>query len=183
MRFIETEIEGLFLIKPEVLEDNRGQFFRVYDKKDFAAIELKREFVQWNHSINSNKGTWRGLHFQFPPFTETKLIRCIRGKIYDVILDIRRNSKTFLKWKSYELSAANKEMIVVPDGCAHGFQTLEDNSEILYHHTAFYEPSAESGIRFDDSVINLTTPLPVSVISERDQTYKFLTDDFKGIEL
>ncbi|CAN5401737.1 dTDP-4-dehydrorhamnose 3,5-epimerase [soil metagenome] len=183
MNFIQAEIRGVYLIEPDVVRDERGEFFRTYDEKLFFDMGLKKKFVQHNHSINIKKGTWRGFHFQLPPFTETKLIQCVCGKVYDVVLDLRKGSGTFLQWKGFELSAVNKMQVIIPNGCAHGFLTMEDNSALAYHHTQFYQKETEAGIRFDDPMIKLILPAEMNKISVRDQSYNFLKQDFKGIEL
>ena len=134
-----------------------------------------------NHSFTTSKGTIRGMHYQLPPFREIKMVRCIVGAVFDVIIDIRKGSKTFLQWMGVELTAANKKMLYIPEGFAHGFQTLTDNCELLYHHSEFYNPGAESGIRHDDPLINISWPTPLTVISDRDRTHVLLNESFKGI--
>src|SRR5215203_1949960 len=128
MKFIQTGIHGAWLIEPEVIGDDRGAFFRTFDEKLFAKAGVTEKFVQHNHSINYKKGTWRGFHFQIPPAAEKKLVRCVRGGIFDIVLDLRKGSETFLQWKGFELSAANKKQLLIPEGCAHGFISLEDQS-------------------------------------------------------
>src|SRR4030095_15392058 len=128
----------------------------------------------------AKKGTIRGMHFQLPPYREIKMVRCIRGKVFDVIIDIRKGSATFLKWFGVELSPAALNMIYIPEGFAHGFQALHDESELLYHHSEFYTPNAESGIRYDDPAINIEWPLEVTSVSERDLNHPLLTEKFKG---
>jgi dTDP-4-dehydrorhamnose 3,5-epimerase len=183
MKFIQTGIEGAYLIEPEIARDDRGAFFRTFDENQFADVGVKKKFVQHNHSINFKKGTWRGFHFQLPPAAETKLVRCVHGKIFDIVLDLRKGSQTFLQWKGFELSRENKMQLLIPEGCAHGFITLEDQSELTYHHTAFYDPHAEAGIRNDDPRIMLKLPVAIENISERDRSFAFLGDEFKGLEL
>lgn len=183
MTFRETEIAGAFIIGLEPNADQRGKLSRTYCKREFAAIGFQAEFVQMNHTVTHTAGTVRGMHFQGPPHAEQKLIRCIRGKIFDVVIDLRKNSRTFLKWTSVELSAANDKMILIPEGCAHGFQTLEDNCELLYCHTAYYTPDAENGIRADDPEIAIRWPLPIADRSERDKSFQLLEVDFKGISI
>lgn len=141
------------------------------------------EFVQINHSFNLRRGTVRGLHYQVPPSAETKLIRCIRGAVMDFIVDVRTGSPTFLQWISVELSAENLRMILIPEGFAHGFQTLEDNTELLYHHTEYYAPEHERALNIFDPLLNIRLPLPVSIMSERDRTHPLLTTTFEGIYL
>jgi dTDP-4-dehydrorhamnose 3,5-epimerase len=134
-----------------------------------------------NHSYTTKKGTVRGMHYQLPPYREIKMVRCVRGKVFDVIIDIRRSSDTFRQWFGVELSPAAMNMLYIPEGFAHGFQTLADDSELLYHHSEFYTPNAEGGIRFDDPSVNIKWPLEVTSVSERDLNHPLLTKEFKGI--
>ena len=181
MKFIETNLKNAFVIELSPMVDDRGTFMRTFCKKEFEEIGHTKEFVQLNHSINTKKGTLRGMHYQNLPFEEIKLIRCVRGRVYDVIVDIRAHSATFLQYFGVELSAENKRMIYVPQGFAHGFQTLEDDSELLYHHTEFYNPLADAGLNYADTKINIDWKLPVSIISQKDKDLPFLGEDFKGI--
>jgi dTDP-4-dehydrorhamnose 3,5-epimerase len=181
MNFTETKLKGAFVVDLTLLKDERGGFARTFCKDEFKKIGHDKEFVQFNHSFNSNKGTIRGMHYQEPPYSEIKLMRCIKGSVFDVVIDIRKSSPTFLQWYGMELSAENKKMIYIPEGFAHGFQTLEDNSELLYHHTNFYEPSSERGIRYDDKMVGIEWPEKISGVSERDKNHPLLTSDFKGI--
>ena len=134
-----------------------------------------------NHSWNKIAGTIRGMHFQIPPYQEIKLIRCVRGSVLDVIVDLRKYSPTFLQHFTVELSAENKKMIYVPEDFAHGFQALEDDSELIYHHTEYYTPDADRGLRFDDPSLNIKWPLPPVMLSEKDKSYKLIDNTFKGI--
>lgn len=181
MNFVETKLLGSFVIHPTLLQDERGGFSRVFCKNEFEQIGHTKGFVQLNHSFNMHKGTIRGMHYQESPYSEIKLIRCVRGAVYDVIVDIRKSSPTFLQWFGIELSAKNMNMIYVPEGFAHGFQTLEENSELLYHHTNFYEPLSERGIRYSDAEIGINWPIEVTSISQKDKNYPLLTPTFKGI--
>ena len=183
--FIETNLEGLWVIEPKPFKDNRGSFFRVFCKETYKKINFEGDFVQINHSINAKKGTIRGLHFQNPPFSETKLVRCINGKVLDVVVDIRKDSSTFLKHFSIELSKENQKSLFIPQGFAHGFQTLEDDSELIYHHSNYYTPNSEGGIRYDDPMLNIDWKLASSSLhmSERDQSYNWLDKTFKGIKI
>jgi dTDP-4-dehydrorhamnose 3,5-epimerase len=183
MKFTETPLRGSFVIDLQLVSDSRGWFARSFCKREFAEIGHSKEWVQMNHSATQKKGTIRGMHYQLPPFTEIKMLRCISGAIYDVIIDIRTRSPTFLKWFGVELTAQNKKMLYIPQGFAHGFQTLEDNTELLYHHSSFYTPGAEGGIRYDDSRINIIWKEPVSEISERDTQHPLLTASFTGINI
>jgi dTDP-4-dehydrorhamnose 3,5-epimerase len=183
MKFIPTGLTGAFIIEPNILQDERGAFFRTFCKDEFKTIGHEKEFVQMNHSITAKKGTVRGMHFQSPPFSEIKLIRCVRGEVYDVIVDLRKGSPTFLKWFGAVLSAENKKMMYVPEGFAHGFQTQEENSELVYCHTQFYTPAAESGLNTADEKLNIVWPLPVTFLSERDQQFSFIDKNFTGISV
>ena len=183
MNFIETNLKGAYVIELSPLRDERGLFVRTFCRNDFKRIGHTKEFVQFNHSLNIINGTLRGMHYQEQPYAEIKLIRCIRGSVYDVVIDIRKSSSTFLQWFAVELSAKNMKMIYIPEGVAHGFQTLEDNTELLYHHTDFYIPSAEKGIRYNDKMIGIQWPCEVKTISEKDKNYSLLTDSFRGIEI
>jgi dTDP-4-dehydrorhamnose 3,5-epimerase len=183
MIFRKTLLNGIYIIELETFNDERGLFARTFCKKEFSKIDHSKEFVQFNHSITHKKGTVRGMHYQMPPFSEIKLIRCIRGSVYDVVIDIREGSPTFLKHFSIELSEANMLSIYVPEGFAHGFQTLEDNTQLIYHHTAYYVPGHEAGIRYDDPVIGIQWPLPVAVITEKDMNHRLLNNQFKGIKI
>lgn len=182
VKFRELKIKGLFAVELELREDNRGAFARTYCKNEFSSIGHNKEFVQFNHSWNKTKGTLRGLHYQKPPFKEIKLIRCIRGAVFDVLVDIRQGSPTFLQHVSIELSEANKTMILVPEGVAHGFQTLADHTELLYHHTEYYKPGFEAGMLYNDKKLQISWPLPVTEISDRDLAHPIIDDNFKGID-
>ncbi len=183
--FMETNLEGLWVIEPKPFEDERGSFFRVFCKEMYGEVGFEGNFVQINQSINTKKGTLRGLHFQYPPVSETKLVRCINGKVFDVVVDIRENSQTFLHHFSIELSKENQKSLLIPEGFAHGFQTLEDNSELIYHHTNYYSPESEGGIRYDDPILNIDWKLDSSSLqlSDRDQSYDWLDKTFKGIKI
>jgi dTDP-4-dehydrorhamnose 3,5-epimerase len=183
MIFTETPLKGAYLVKPEPYIDDRGLFARTFCKNEFAELNHKKEFVQFNHSRTLKKGTIRGMHYQFPPYTEIKLIRCIRGRVFDAIIDIRQGSATFLQHFAVELSELNMLSLYIPEGFAHGFQTLEDNTELIYHHTAYYVPGHEAGIRYNDPRIGIKWPLPVSEITEKDQTHLLIDKSFKGITL
>jgi dTDP-4-dehydrorhamnose 3,5-epimerase len=181
MIFTETALHGSYIISLEPFSDERGWFARTYCKKEFAIIGHEKEWLQLNHSFTSNKGTIRGMHFQHPPFSEIKMIRCIAGAVLDVIVDIRKDSPTFLHHVTVELSAANKQMIYIPEGFAHGFQTLEENSELIYHHSEYYQPGVEGGLRYNDAALKVQWPLPIQNISERDLNHPLLDNNFKGI--
>lgn len=181
MKFEKTPLSGSYIIEPEPRVDKRGWFSRVFCKKEFLQIDHQKEWVQINHSFTIKKGSIRGLHFQLPPFSEIKLVRCISGSVYDVIVDIRKQSPTFLHWFGVELSSENKRMIYIPEGFAHGFQTLTDNCELIYHHSAFFEARADAGLNYADKELNISWPLNVTEMSDRDKSHPMLNHEFKGI--
>ena len=168
MIFEETKLKGAFIIKLERLEDERGFFARAWCQKEFDDRGINSRIVQANLSYNKQKGTLRGMHYQLSPYEEAKLVRCFRGAIYDVIVDLRSDSPTYKDWIGVELNAKNRQVLFVPEGFAHGFQTLEDHTEVFYQVSEFYTPGAESGARYNDSAFDIEWPLPVSVISEKD---------------
>lgn len=180
MKFFPTPLIGAFVVEPEPLSDQRGWFMRTYCKNEFASIGHGKEWVQMNHSFTAEAGTIRGLHYQVPPYEEDKLVRCIAGAVFDVIVDLRKDSASFLRSFCVELSAQNRKMLYIPAGFAHGFQTLHDNTELIYHHSEFYTPGAEAGIRYDDPMTGIQWPLPVTTISDRDLGHPFLNESFKG---
>lgn len=182
MDFTPTPLGGNYLISVNAFSDNRGWFSRYFSKERFDSIGHKAEWVQMNHSFNIRKGTIRGLHFQAGPAKETKLVRCIAGALWDVVVDLRKDSPTYLQSFGQMLSAQNKIMMYVPEGFAHGFQTLTDDCELLYCHTAYYSKDFEGGLRYDDPVLGIQWPEPVSVISERDLSFVLIDSKFKGIE-
>jgi dTDP-4-dehydrorhamnose 3,5-epimerase len=181
MIFSETKLKGAFVIEPEPFTDERGLFARVYCAEEFKAIGHHKPFVQINHSVNTHKATFRGLHYQLPPFSEIKLIRCVAGKVFDVIVDIRKGSQTFLQHFTVELSAKNMKMLYVPEGFAHGFITLEDNTQLIYHHTSFYKPGFEAGIGYNDPRLEIKLPVEPLVITEKDKSYPLINSSFTGI--
>jgi dTDP-4-dehydrorhamnose 3,5-epimerase len=171
MRFIETKLAGAYVIEIEPIADERGFFARTWCRREFEAAGLPGNVVQANLSFNRMRGTLRGMHWQLAPHAEAKLVRCIRGSIYDVIVDLRETSPTYLQWLAVELSAEHRRMLLVPPHCAHGFQTLEDETEVFYHVTEFYTPEAECGARYNDPAFGIDWPLPVSVISKKDASW------------
>ena len=181
MIFTPSPLQGSYVIALEPFRDERGWFARYYCKDEFEHIGHQKEWVQLNHSTTYKKGSVRGMHFQKPPYGEIKMVRCIAGIVFDVIVDLRKNSPTFLNWFGAELSAENKKMLYIPIGFAHGFQCLTDDCQLLYHHTEFYTPDAEAGARYDDPRLNIEWPLEVSMISERDAAHPFLDKNFEGI--
>ncbi len=174
MVFTETRLRGAFVIDPEHHADERGYFARTYCRREFEQHGLSPDVVQASLSYNATRGTLRGMHYQQPPHAEAKLIRCARGALYDVAIDLRPDSPTCGQWTAVELTAkpgTPSRMFYIPAGFAHGFQTLEDHTEILYQMSAFYAPDAGRGLRWNDPAFAIEWPLAVSVISERDRTY------------
>jgi dTDP-4-dehydrorhamnose 3,5-epimerase len=161
--------------------DNRGTFSRLFCATDLEDIIGTRRILQINRSSTNAVGAVRGLHYQRSPHAEMKLITCLNGRVWDVALDLRAGSKTFLQWHAEELTPSNSRMIVIPEGCAHGFQVLEPRSELLYLHTAFYDPGSEGGVRPTDPRLDIPWPLPISDISERDLNHPLLPADFAGL--
>ncbi|HUB16425.1 MAG TPA: dTDP-4-dehydrorhamnose 3,5-epimerase [Acetobacteraceae bacterium] len=176
MIFIETELAGAFIVDLARHEDNRGFFARAFCQHEFEAHGLKPVVAQANIGSNRLRGTIRGMHFQFPPAAETKFVRCVRGAVLDIIVDLRPESPTYLRHTTVELSARNQRGIYIPERFAHGYQTLEDETDTLYMVGEFYTPGVEGGLRYDDPALGLSWPLPVDVISEKDRTWKPLAE-------
>ena len=183
MKFIPTALEGAYIIELSPFQDERGLFARTYCKNEFRSIGHEKDFVQINHSRTNPQWAIRGMHFQVPPSSEIKLIRCIRGSIYDVIVDLRKGSPSYLQHIGVELSEENMKMIYVPEGFAHGFQTLTERVEMIYHHTEFYTPEHERGLKYDDPTLNITWKMPPSLVSGRDQQHPMIDEQFEGIIL
>jgi dTDP-4-dehydrorhamnose 3,5-epimerase len=181
MKITTTALAGVVVIEPKYFIDSRGSFARLFCEQDLAAVIGERHIVQINHSRTTGVGAVRGLHFQHPPHSEMKLVRCLKGRVWDVAVDLRSDSRTFLRWHAEELTAENARMLIIPEACAHGFQVLDTDCELLYLHTASYSTQAETGIRFDDPRLGITWPLPLGDLSERDRLLPVLTSDFAGI--
>ena len=171
MIFSETKLKGAFVIDVQKLIDDRGFFGRLWCEKEMNAHNLETNIVQSNVSLSKNKGTLRGMHFQRSPYQETKLVRCTKGSVYDVIIDLRPESQTFKQWFGIKLSETDHKMIYVPKNFAHGFLTLEDNSEVYYLVTQFYNKDHEAGLRWDDPELNIDWPIMVHEISEKDNIH------------
>lgn len=171
MIFEQTALEGAVVIRLERYEDDRGFFARSWCQREFAAHGLADRVVQVNTSYNRRRGTLRGMHWQEFPHAETKLIRCTRGALYDVIIDLRPDSPTHRRWVGVELSADNHDMLYVPEGFAHGFQTLSDDTEAIYQVSQYYTPGAERGACYDDPAFGIDWPLPVTSISDKDKAW------------
>jgi dTDP-4-dehydrorhamnose 3,5-epimerase len=179
MRFVETPLQGAYIVEPERFEDERGFFARTWCQREFAAHGLDSDLVQCNISFNHQKGTLRGMHFQVPPHAEAKLVRCTNGGIYDVIVDLRPASESYLQWMAVELTAENRKALYIPKGFAHGFQTLAEATEIFYQMSEFYAPDYARGFRWNDPLFKIDWPEAITVISGRDQGYAdFSSDDY-----
>ena len=176
MIFKETKLKGAFIIEPERIEDERGFFARTFCRKEFEVNGLNPNLVQCSVSFNKKKGTLRGMHYQIAPHEETKLVRCTSGAIYDVMLDLRPNSPTFKQWVSIELTGENQRMLYIPEGVAHGFQTLQDETEVMYQMSEFFHPECARGVRWDDRKFWIEWPSAERIISERDRAHS----DFLG---
>lgn len=174
MIFIESKLKGAFVIEIEKLGDERGFFGRAWCKAEFESHGLNPNLVQSNISHNKRKATLRGLHYQVSPHKEAKLVRCTKGAICDVIVDLRPSSVTYKKWLAVELTESNHKMIYVPEGFAHGYQTLADNTEVFYHVSQFYDSGSERGLRWNDPALGIVWPLPLKVISKKDASHPFL---------
>jgi dTDP-4-dehydrorhamnose 3,5-epimerase len=169
--FNESHLEGAYVIEQDRVRDERGFFARTYCRHEFEVHGLNPTFVQCNTSFNARKGTLRGMHYQAAPYQETKLVRCTMGAIYDVIIDLRAGSQTFGQWLSAELTSENGRMLYIPESFAHGFLTLQDNTEVFYQMSEFYVPDCSRGVRWNDRAFNIQWPFDVVVISERDSQY------------
>lgn len=169
MKFTETPLKGCFLIEPEPRNDERGFFARLFCKDEFRAAGLQTEFVQINNGFSRLKGTLRGFHYQLPPAAETKLVRCVAGSVFDCVVDLRPQSLTFGKWFGVELTAQNRSMLYVPKGFAHGYLSLQDDSEVIYLVDEFYNPNCEGGLQWDDPKVGIEWPLTPRILSPKDQ--------------
>ena len=183
MNLVETTIPGVCIIESTTFQDNRGAFSRLFCAKELQSLLGQRVIVQINHSMTRSVGAVRGLHYQRSPHAEMKIIRCLKGRVFDVAVDLRQGSPTFLQWTAIELTPENHLAFVIPEGCAHGFQVLEEDSQLLYLHTAFYTPEVEGAVRFDDPKVGVDWPLEPTDLSSRDLSHQYLEENFKGIIL
>ena len=172
MKFIKLDLPGAYIIEQTYLNDDRGFFSRSFCQDEFNQYKLNVNVEQCNISFNLKKGTVRGLHYQKEPYSEAKLVRCTSGRIYDVIVDLRKKSTTYMQWRSFELTAQNRNMLYIPEGFAHGFQTLEDNVEVFYQMFTKFSSDAASGIRWNDPAFTIQWPLKISTISDKDISYQ-----------
>ena len=177
----QTGLAGVVVVESQPFSDQRGFFMRLFCENELSIFWGDRQVIQINQSQTKSVGAVRGMHFQYPPYSEMKLVRCLRGKVWDVAVDLRAGSSNFLKWHAEELTPDNARMLVIPEGCAHGFQVLEENSELLYMHTAPYTLSSEGGVPYDDPRLGIHWPLPVTDLSASDLAHLPITPDFLGI--
>ncbi len=179
--FTATPLAGLTVVDSKAVGDSRGFFARLFCVEEFRRVGLTKPIAQINQSLTREKGAVRGLHFQYPPHAEVKIVSCLRGEVFDVAVDLRRNSATFLQWHGVVLSGENRRSLYIPEGFAHGFQTLVGDCELLYFHTAPYVPQAEGALHVQDPQINICWPMPIAGISQRDRTHAFIGQDFEGM--
>ncbi|MEI6413965.1 MAG: dTDP-4-dehydrorhamnose 3,5-epimerase [Pseudomonadota bacterium] len=179
--FAPTPITGLILVERKRIEDHRGFLSRLFCAEAFSAAGFDKPISQINHTLTRHKGTVRGMHFQCPPHAEIKLVSCLQGEVFDVAVDLRQNSPTFLNWHGALLSATNQRSLLIPEGFAHGFQTLIDHAELVYFHTAAYHPTSEGALNVMDPRLAIIWPLEVTEISDRDRYHPLLAPDFDGL--
>jgi len=180
---LDTSIQGLSIVQRKPIGDSRGYFERLFCIEDLKTLTPGKQIVQINHSLTEKMGTVRGMHFQYPPHSEFKFVSCLRGEVFDVAVDLRQGSPTFLKWHAEVLTAENHKTLAIPEGFAHGFQTLTNECELFYFHTAAYEMNSEGGLNPKDPCISIQWPEPIAEISIRDNAFPVLTPDFRGIKI
>lgn len=178
-----TPLSGLLVVQRKVIEDERGFLSRFYCVDEFSVLGIDKPVAQINHTLTRKKGAVRGMHFQHPPHAETKLVSCLKGEVWDVALDLRRDSPTFLQWHGEVLSAANRRSLLIPEGFAHGFQALSEDCELIYLHTETYHPEAEDALNASDPALGITWPLDITEMSDRDRKHKLIEQSFQGITL
>jgi len=178
-----TSLSGLMVLERQPRGDERGFFERIFCDEELVSAGWSGVARQINHTFTQKCGTVRGLHFQLPPHSEMKLVSCLRGEIWDVVVDVRKDSPTFLQWHAEKLSAENHRTLLIPQGFAHGFQTLTDDVDLLYCHSTAYRPQAETGVAILDPKLKINWPLKIRELSDRDRSYPLLTDEFKGVQL
>mgnify|MGYP000730500319 CR=1 FL=1 len=181
--FISTDLAGLIVVQRKAVEDQRGFLSRFYCAEEFNKAGMCKSIAQINHALTSSKGAVRGMHFQYAPHAETKLVSCLQGEIFDVAVDLRHGSPTFLHWHAEILSAKNRRSLLIPEGFAHGFQALTENCELIYLHTAAYHPEVEGALNAADPKLDIVWPLTVTDMSEKDRNRKLIEQDFEGIIL
>lgn len=178
-----TPLNGVHVIRRKPIGDSRGFLERLFCAKELHPLMGDRSIVQINHTVTARRGTVRGMHFQHPPHAEMKLVSCLRGEVFDVALDLRDGSPTFLQWHAEVLSASNQKTLLIPEGFAHGFQAMTEDCEMLYLHTALYQPGAEDGLHPGDSRLGIRWPLTVAELSPRDAAQRPVTENFRGVRL
>lgn len=178
---LNTPLQGLKLIQRRPIGDSRGYLERLFCAEELQALIPGKGIVQINHTLTSKRGTVRGMHFQHPPHAEAKFVSCLRGEVFDAVVDLRRGSPTFLRWYAEILSAGNHKTLLIPEGFAHGFQTLTEDCEMLYFHTAAYQPGAECGLNAKDPRLNICWPEAMTELSPRDSAHPLVTEDFSGV--
>lgn len=183
MKLTPVSLPGLYRIESEPHGDSRGRFARLFCARTLKEAGLETAIVQINHSVTKAVGSVRGMHFQYPPNAEVKIVRCLRGRCLDVAVDLRFGSPTFLKWHGEILSGEDEKALYIPKGVAHGFQVLQPDTELLYFHSDYYTPAMEGGVRFDDPALAIDWPLPPADISERDRSHPLIDEEFQGIKL
>jgi len=181
--FTQTSLSGLQLVQRKALEDHRGFLSRLYCAEEFTEAGISRSIAQINHTLTRKKGAVRGLHFQHPPHAEAKLVSCLKGEIWDVAVDLRKDSPTFLQWHGEILSADNRKSLLIPEGYAHGFQAMTEDCELIYLHTIAYNPEAEGALNVADPGLNIVWPLPISDLSDRDRNHPLIDQNFQGLVL
>ena len=181
--FHSMSLSGLWVVQRKPIADERGFFSRFFCTEEFHAAGLKKSIVQINHTYTVKKGAVRGLHFQYPPHAECKIVSCLQGEVYDVAVDIRKGSPTFLQWHGEILSAGNQKSLVIPEGFAHGFQTLVKNCELLYLHSEAFHPQSEGALNVSDPGIGIDWPIAVTELSEQDRNHPFIDSNFEGLSL
>lgn len=184
-RFTITDlpIKGPMVVKRNRIGDERGFLSRLFCAEELTQAGWNKPIIQINHTLTELAGTVRGIHYQNPPYTEMKLVTCVRGEVWDVAVDLRHGSPTFLKWHAELLTAENGRALLIPEGFGHGFQTVTDNCELIYLHSEAYKPEAEAGVRFDDPTLRINWPLQITVSSERDRSHPWINTNFKGIKI
>lgn len=183
MIFKELDINGAYLISQNLHSDERGHFSRLLCTQQLKDNNIDFQIAQVNRSATQRAGSIRGLHFQNPPFSEMKIVQCLKGRVIDVIADLRGGSPSFLKWQTIELKENDHSSIFIPQGCAHGFQTIVPDSEMLYFHSVAYSPNHDDGVRFDEPLLNIRWPLPVTDISQKDKDRQYLNPKYKGLTI
>ena len=183
MKLIKTVFDAVHWFERPLHEDERGGFSRLFCAQILVELGLNAQVVQMNHATNCLAGTLRGMHFQYPPGAETKTVSCVSGAVFDVVVDLRKQSPTCFQWHSFELAANRPSVLIIPPGFAHGYLTLQDDSQLIYTHSASYQPELEAALRYDDPALAIHWPSQVKVISKRDLNHALMGDDFQGIQL